>query len=256
MTAPALRRLAPLAVALLIALLSAACRRAPPEVTVAAAASLRAVMPALLRAFGQREPGAAVAVTYGASGSLRQQVEGGAPIALVVFASAEPVDQLVQAGLVDANSRHVVAQNRLVLVGPRGGAPVTFATLAALGPGDKLAIGEPSSVPAGLYAERALKALGAWDAVEPRLVYGGDVTAVLTYARRAEVRAAIVYATDVRGLGDVVVYDTVPEAQAPRIEVVAGAVTAGASPRARALLAFMRSEEGQRVFESFGFQRP
>jgi molybdate transport system substrate-binding protein len=193
-------------------------------------------------------------VTYGASGTLRQQVEGGAPIDLVVFASAEPVDKLIQENLVDPKSRHVVARNRLVLVGPRGGAPITFATLAALGPRDQLAIGEPTSVPAGAYAERALKTLGAWDVVRPKLVFGGDVTAALTYARRGEVRAAIVYATDVRGLGDVVVLDTLDEARSPRIEVVAGAVTA--SPRAHALLDFIRSDEGQRVFDSFGFQRP
>lgn len=243
--------------ALVLVLLLASCKRSRPEVTVAAAASLRAVLPAIIAAFEQREPGPAVVVTYGASGTLRQQVEGGAPVDLVVFASAEPVDKLVQAHLVAPESRQVVARNRLVLVGPRGGAPITFATLAALGPSDQLAIGEPTSVPAGAYAERALKTQGVWDTVRPRLVFGGDVTAVLTYARRGEVRAAIVYATDVRGLDDVVVLDTLPEARAPRIEVVAGAVTAGGtSPRALALLAFLRSDEGQRAFESFGFQRP
>src|SRR5580704_9247242 len=99
------------AAALVLAMLLTlgACKPGAPsapgggEVLVAAAASLRGVMPQIVEAYG-KEHGASerFTVTFGASGDLRQQVVGGAPVDVVVFASGKPVDELIQAKLVDA----------------------------------------------------------------------------------------------------------------------------------------------------------
>ncbi len=234
-------------------------KHAAPEatVTLAAAASLRNVVPALVEAYATSHPGTHIVATYGSSGDLRRQVEAGAPIDGVLFASAEPVDRLIAEGRAEAASRRVVAHNRLVLVGPVGGPRVTFATLGALPAGDKVAIGDPGAVPAGQYARDYLRKLGAWDALQGRLVLGGDVGAVLAYARRGEVSAAIVYRTDARGIGDVVVLDEATGEAAPRPEVVVAVVSAGhAAAQAREFLAFTGSPEGQRIFADLGFDPP
>ena len=64
-------------------------------------------------------------------------------------------------------------------------------------------IREPVRLGAGLNQDRrldraaqlrALEALGKWDGLKDRLVFGGDVSAVLAYVRRSEVAAGIVYA--------------------------------------------------------------
>jgi molybdate transport system substrate-binding protein len=245
------------------ALALAACHRsgepapASREITVAAAASLRGVLPELGRAYEAGHPGARVAATYGASGDLKKQVEGGAPLDAVLFAAGRPVDELAAAGHVDPSSRRVVATNRLVLIGPKGGKPVTFATPDTLPPGEHLAIGDPGAVPAGEYARAWLTALGKWQALQGRLVLGGDVAAVLAYARRGEVAAAVVYRTEVRGVPDVVVLDEAQGPGAPRPEVV-GAVVKGArgAGEAGAFLAFAGSAEGQRILADFGFGPP
>jgi len=227
----------------------------------AAAARLRSVLPELTRAYEGKHPGVRVAATYGASGDLKKQVEGGAPIDGVIFASGKPVDELVRGGHAEGDSRAVLAQNRLVLIGPSDPGKrraVTFATLGALPAGEKVAIGDPGAVPAGQYAREYLKAIGAWSAVEGRAVLGGDVAAVLAYARRGEVAAAIVYATDARGVPEIEVLDEASaSSSAPRIEVV-GAVVSGAKARAgaRAFLGFVASPEGQGIFGSFGFLPP
>ena len=89
-----------------------------------------------------------------------------------------------------------------------------FETIDQLPADEKLAIGDPGPVPAGQYAKLALEKLGKWTAIDKRLVYGGDVGQVLAYARRGEVAAAVVYATDVIGLDDVVVLErTITDAQ-------------------------------------------
>lgn len=244
---------------LLLAALACACTRSPPpgEITLAAAASLRAAVPALSRAYEAGHPGAHVTASYGASGTLKQQVEGGAPVDAVLFAAARPVDELIAAGEVDAASRRVIATNALVLIGPRGGKPVTFATLAALPAGERVAVGDPGAVPAGEYARAWLRSLGEWDALEGRLVLGGDVAAVLAYARRGEVAAAVVYRTEVRGIDDVVVLDEARGPGAPRPEVVAGVVHgARGAGEAGAFLGFVGSPEGQKVLADFGFGPP
>jgi molybdate transport system substrate-binding protein len=239
---------------------AAGCKRDPGEVVVAAAASLRQVFPALASAFSAASPGPVVRATFGASGDLAKQIQGGAPIDAVLFASGKPVDALVEEKLVEPESRVVVATNRLVLVGPRAGGlrpALTFETLERLPDGERLAIGDPGAVPAGQYAKEALVALGKWSALERRVVLGGDVSAVLAYARRGEVKVAVVYETEIVGVDDVVVLDRAAGAWAPKPEVVAGIVAGGTGKeRARSFVAFTRGDEGKSIFARFGFGAP
>ncbi|HJZ83944.1 MAG TPA: molybdate ABC transporter substrate-binding protein [Polyangia bacterium] len=228
-------------------------RAAAREITLAAAASLRNVLPPLIKAYG----GPAPVVSYGSSGDLRKQVEGGAPIDGVLFASADPVDALIKAGLADPATRRVIATNQLVLIGPKGGRPLTFATLDKLPKGELLAVGEPNSVPVGQYARAALSKLGKWKALEGRMVFGGDVAAVLAYARRGEVAAAIVYRTDIRGIEDVVLLDQARGDWAPRTEIVVAVTRGGDSAAgARAFLTFLSTPVAQKILREHGFGAP
>jgi len=106
------------------------CEKEPPhpkaEVVVAAAASLRTVVPEIASSYEKAHPGVRITATFGASGELRQQVVAGAPIDVVAFAGAEPVDDLIGRGLADPATRGVIATNTLVLIGPKGCPRVTF----------------------------------------------------------------------------------------------------------------------------------
>ena len=228
----------------------AACQRwhGSDPGTLAAASSLRTVVPALLAAHRKVAGAAPVRVTYGASGSLQRQIEGGAPISGVLFASRAPVDRLIAKGLVVPHSRRQVATNQLVLIAPSSGPralQLTFRTLETLPPDAKLAIGDPAAVPAGAYARETLQRLGSWQRLKDRLVYGGDVAMVLAYARRGEIDAAIVYRTDIRGVDDVTVLDHASAAWSPTPEVVV-AVTAAArnQPAITHFLDFVASPAG------------
>jgi len=230
---------------------------AETEVMLAAAASLRNVLPALTSAYQRQHPGAKIAATYGSSGDLRKQVEGGAPIDAVLFAAAKPLDDLIGSGRVDPATRHVIATNQLVLIGPKGGHSLTFATLDQVPSSERIAIGDPGSVPAGQYAREALQKLGKWEALQGRLVFGGDVAAVLAYARRGEVAAAIVYRTDARGVPEIETFDAAAGPWAPRAEVVVGVVKEGrAAPQAAAFLAFLTTPEAQRLLNEAAFGPP
>ena len=90
-----------------------------------------------------------------------------------------------------------VVSNRLVLVAPSGSAASLriapgFGLAAALGAGGRLAIGDPSSVPAGKYAQAALTALGVWPTVAGRVVGADNVRTALNFVARAEAPLGIV----------------------------------------------------------------
>ena len=227
-----------------------------PETIVAAAASLRGVLPTLIDRWEATAGGGKIVATYGASGSLQKQVEGGAPVDLVLFASRKPVDALVEKTLVDGDPVRL-ATNSLVLIGPPGAKPLTFRTIDKAPPGERIAIGEPGAVPAGDYAKSALQQLGKWDGLEDRLVYGGDVSAVLAYARRGEVAAAIVYSTEAAQFGSVVVLDEARGDWAPAAEVVGAVVRTGANATGgKAFLEWLSDADAQKVLDEAGFGSP
>jgi molybdate transport system substrate-binding protein len=228
-----------------------------PEIVLAAAASLRGVMPELIRTYLEEQEGCKIVVTYGGSSALREQVEAGAPIDGVVFAGAAPVDQLIQSGHADAKSRRVVATNALVLIGPADTSPLSFETIENLPAGEKIAIGDPRSAPVGMYARAVFDKLGKWQTLRDRVVYGGNVAAVLAYARRGEVAAAVVYATDVVGLSDVVVLDEAKRDWAPQPEVVAAVTSGGqAGMHVSSYLGFLVSARGGELLGRYGFGLP
>ncbi len=224
-------------------------------ITIAAAMSLRDTMPRMVEAFRKQSGAPEITITYGASGKLRRQVEAGAPIDAVIFASSSHIERLINDGLVDANSRRVVATNSLVLVGPSDAKPLTFSTIDLISANDLIAIGDPESVPAGRYARDALRSLHKWEAIQSQLIFAGHVAAALQYARRGEVAAAVVYDTDVRDPSGVTILDRAQGAWAPAIETVAAVVEGGSQPTAQAFVDFMASATGQGIFAANGFGR-
>lgn len=238
-------------------LTAAALPAAEQPLAVGAAMSLRNVMPLIMDAFRASDHGAPLQANYGASGALRQQVEGGAPIDVVVFADAATVEALITSGHGVASTRRVVATNALVLIGPRNAHALTFKTIDTLPAGEMIAIGEPGAVPAGRYAKEAFEKLGKWDKLAGRLVFGGDVGAVLNYARRGEVAAAVVYRTEIRGIDNVVVLDQANGDWAPKAQVVAVTVKDSQNAtRAAAFVEFLGSAPAQQLFRDHGFGPP
>ena len=70
--------------------------------------------------------------------------------------------------------------------------------LAKLAGDGRVATGDVRAVPVGLYAKAALERLGAWAAVEPRMVMAEDVRLALSMVARGEAPLGIVYETDAK----------------------------------------------------------
>ncbi|MGK5092190.1 molybdate ABC transporter substrate-binding protein [Deltaproteobacteria bacterium TL4] len=59
-----------------------------------------------------------------------------------------------------------------------------------------VAMGDPSYVPAGIYAKEALEYFHWWSAISPHVIAAQDVRVALAFVARGEVDVGIVYKTD------------------------------------------------------------
>ena len=139
--------------------------RPQPRVVVFAAASLANVLDELSAAV-TNATGVRLVTSYAATSALARQIEAGAPASIFIAADLDWMEYLDTRGLIERSSRVNLVGNSLVLIAPAGPKVVlrvapAFPLRAALGDG-RLAIADPSAVPAGRYAEAALRSLDVW----------------------------------------------------------------------------------------------
>jgi molybdate transport system substrate-binding protein len=246
---------------LVCALLLAAPARGE-TISVAVAISLKGAMEEIGGAYEEKS-GDEVRFTFGSSGQLMAQIRNGAPVDAFVSAAGKQVDELTEAGQLGKDGRREIAGNALVLIVPADagdGAPASFTDLADARH-RRVAVGEPKTVPAGLYAMQVLTRLGVARTLadDRRLVYGANVRQVLDYVVRGEVAAGVVYATDAReaGADAVRVVATADAGTHDPIVYPAAVVTASRKREAAGrFLEFLQGEEARRILKARGFTIP
>lgn len=243
----------------LAALGTARAAQAQEAVTVFAAASLTDALRAHAQdwaARGNPPP----RLSFAASSALARQIEQGAPADLFLSADEPWMDYVQQRGLIAAATRVSPVGNALVLVAPAGAGAGRIALArgtdlaALLGPGGRLATGDPAHVPVGRYARAALEWMGQWPAIAPRLARADNVRAALLLVERGEAPLGIVYATDAAASRGVRVLGSFPAESHPPITYPFALTRLGeAKPAARSLLAFLTGPEAAPGWERFGF---
>jgi molybdate transport system substrate-binding protein len=228
------------------------------EITVSAAVSLKEALAQIAASYEHDHPDR-ITLNFGASGALLAQIRQGAPVDLYISASEQEMDQADRAGVIDPATRTVICRNQLVLIVPsdanvqiKGFSDLTRRAIK------HLAIGQPSSVPAGMYAQQALKHLKIWDALQPRLVYGASVRQVLAYVEQGEVDAGIVYTTDARISGQKVRIIATAEADSHDPIRYVAALVKGKNSRdvSEMFLRYLSTKGSLQVFAKFGFSPP
>ena len=240
-------------IALLIVI--AASARAAEPLTVFGAASLTDALQAVGAA--QDRP---VRFSFASSSTLARQIEAGAPADLFCAANEKWMDYLAERDLIEADTRTSPIGNALVLVAPAATKPGTVTVNAQLdlagriGTDDRLALGDPAHVPAGIYARQALTALGLWDSVSSRLAPADNVRSALALVGRGEAPLGIVYATDAAIDPDVAVIGTFPADSHPPITYPCAILKGRDSEAAGRFLDFLTGPEGLAIFTRFGFR--
>jgi molybdate transport system substrate-binding protein len=252
-----------LAALLVTSVVACSPRKHPPqpapekrEIVVGAAISLREAFLEIGQAF-QKQTGTTVRFSFGASGVLEKQIEAGAPLDVFASAGEREMAELQGKGLIQISSRADFARNTLVLVAPVD-AKLRLPSLAALAGNEvkRVAIGNPSTVPAGYYAQQLLRSLQLWETLEPKLIPAENVRQVLDYVMRGEVDAGIVYSTDVAiAHGQVKVCAEAPQGKyGPILYPIAILQTAANNPMAHSFESMVLGAEGQTILAKYGFR--
>lgn len=224
--------------ALLVALLPASAA----DLIIAAASDLAPLSKQLEQGF----TAAHVKFTLASSGSLEHQIENGAPFDVFLSANDQYVNDLSKSGHVDPSTVIIYATGRLALWS-RDGSVKSLDDLKK--PEVKhLAIPNPEHAPYGVAARQALENQKLWSVIQPKIVYGENVSQALQFAESGNADAVITSFTLLKGRGILL-----PDSWHQPIRQAGGVVKSSAQPAlAREFLKFLSGPDGRKILESGG----
>lgn len=227
---------------------------AAADITVFAAASLTDVLKEIGNTY-QTPSKNKVLFNFAASSTLARQIQAGAPADIFFSADESNMDALARDHLIDEKTRRSRLSNALVIiVAAEDGAAVE-------GPGDlttpkvkRLALAEPQTVPAGMYAREYLRKQKLWEAVEAKVIPTANVRAALSTVASGNADAAIVYRTDAAMSDKVKVVWEMPAQDSPEIRYPLAVLRGSKQPEvAGKFLEHLCSDQAAKIFEKYGF---
>jgi len=231
-------------------------------VRVAAAADLRFAMDALVAEWAADDLGIAVESTYGSSGNFFAQISEGAPFDVLFSADAEYPRALEKVGLAASGSTRLYAIGQIVVWVPLG-SPLDVETQGIEALADPsaraVAIANPEHAPYGRAAVAAMRTAGVYEAVQPRLVLGENVSQAAQFVASGNADAGVIALS--LALAPPLVeegrYAIVPIDSYPRLAQGAVVLDAAVDPdAAHAFVDFVLGSRGRAVLDSYGFMPP
>jgi molybdate transport system substrate-binding protein len=224
------------------------------ELTIHAAASLTDALKEIGTAYEQQS-GDKLQFDFGASSTLARQIEEGAPGDLFLSADEAKMNTLEQKSLLVSGTRRSLLSNLLVIIVPADAQLVPKSAAELTKPEyKKIALAEPTTVPAGIYAQEYLRQLGLWDSVKQKVVPTENVRAALAAVESDNVEAGFVYKTDALLSKKVKVAVEISKAEGPKISYPLAVLKSSKDPeRAKRFAEYLAGPEAREVFRKFGF---
>ena len=239
------------------------------EIICYAAASMTETLTQIKELYESEHSGVTITFNFDSSGTLKTQIQEGAPCDLFISAGQKQMNQLdISAdssvnteGLdfVDADSRIDLLENKVVLVVPEGNPKGihNFDQLAELLPTGELlfAMGN-SDVPVGQYTQKIFSYYGLKEnelAQAGTITYGSNVKEVTTQVSEASVDCGVVYCTDAFSAGLTVADSASAEMCGQVIYPAAVLKTAQQPEAAQVFLDYLTTQPAMEIFEGVGF---
>lgn len=206
----------------------------------------------VLEAFG----GGAIAVraNFASSSSLAMLLTRGVRADLFLSANEEWADRVEAAVTVECQRKNLLG-NTLVLIAPVD-SPLQLEQLAELSSKviRRIAMADPFSVPAGIYARELLQQAGLWKDTEKRIAATADVRRALTLVEQGAADVGIVYATDASSSDGVKVLLKLPESKTRVVYPLLRIENVDQDERVKELFDFFDSDVAKRIFQQYGFR--
>src|SRR5450759_4823716 len=164
------------------------------DITVAAASDLNYALKDLAPRF-EKKTGNKVSLSFGSSGNLYSQIQGGAPYDLFFSADMTYPQKLASAGLVEGRWLRTYAIGHLVLWVPNGSSfdPQKLKMDLLIEPSvQRIAIANPEHAPYGRAAMAALEHFGVKDRVAGKLVFGENISQAAQFVQSGNAQASLI----------------------------------------------------------------
>ena len=244
----------------LLVLFTLACSAQADTITAAVAANFTKTAEEIGVGFKART-GHEVKFAFGPTGKLYAQIANGAPFDLFFAADTQKPEALVKDGLVKDGSYFVYARGVLALYSPTLPVKEGYKDVLARGDFNHLSIANPKTAPYGVAAEQVLQAVGLHDAVKPKLVFGESIANAFQYVMTGNAQVGFVALSQLldpespaHGKGE---HWLPPQSMYAPIDQ--GAVIlkrAESNPVAQQFMDYLRSDEGRKVIEKYGYMVP
>ncbi|MCX8580277.1 molybdate ABC transporter substrate-binding protein [Gilliamella sp. B3482] len=233
----------------IVTLLVSLTTSATQKITVFAAASLTNAMQDIATSYKDAE----IVFSFASSSVLAKQIEQGAPADIFMSADQKWMNYLIEHKV--ATDKQNLLKNGLVLIAPKQSklekVEINANTdwQAILPKGERLAVGDPDHVPAGLYAKESLTNLGVFDKLLPQTAPASNVRDALMLVERNEAALGIVYSTDAKVSDKVKIIGSFPAETFTPIEYPITLL----KPEAKEFYQYLSSETAKKIFQKYGF---
>jgi len=239
---------------LLISLLGVAMTAHADEISVAVAANFMAPMKQIAVEF-QKESGHKVVASLGSTGKFYAQIKNGAPFEVLLAADDEFPVRLVKENAAVAGSQFTYAIGKLVLWATKPGFVDGAGAVLRQGSFAHIALAAPKLAPYGAAATEAMKAMGVYDRLLPKIVTAENITQAHQFISSGNSELGFVALSQVLKDGKIEgSFWLVPANLYKSIRQDAVILEKGkGKPAAEALLKYLKSNNAKVIIKSFGY---
>ncbi|OCG18748.1 molybdate ABC transporter substrate-binding protein [Gilliamella sp. App4-10] len=226
---------------------------AAEKLTVFAASSLTNAMQDIATAYKTQHQDVDIVFSFASSSVLAKQIEQGASADIFMSADQKWMTYLIEHNI--AKNKQDLLKNALVLIAPKS-SPLDNVLIntntnwqAILPKDERIAIGDPDHVPAGLYAKESLTNLGVFDQLRSQLAPASNVRDALMLVERNEAALGIVYSTDAKVSDKVNIIGAFPT---DTFKSIVYPITL-LNTKAVDFYQYLNSPQAKAIFEKYGF---
>ena len=226
------------------------------EFNIAVAANFTSAVQEIAQAF-EEETGHKAALSFGSTGKLYTQIAHGAPFDVFLGADVARPERTITEGYGVAGSDFTYALGALALYSTK--ADLVDDQGEVLNHPDrfnKVAIGNPETAPYGKAAVEAMQALGVYEALEPQLVRGDNISQTFQFVITGNADLGFVAESQLVGTEGGSRWAVPGHLYEP---IAQGAVLlkhGAENPAAQTFMDYLRGDRARTIIESYGYRLP
>ncbi len=209
----------------------------------------------IAKAFEQKT-GHKVILVFGSTGKHYAQIKNGAPFAAFFAADVTRPELLEQEGVALPGSRFTYAIGKVVLWSPEPGLIDAHAEVLNKGDFRHLALANPKLAPYGKAAEQVLRAQGAWETLQGRMVRGENIGQTFQFVNSGNAELGFVAYAQIKRPDTAIPGSFWAPAQSLYNPIEQQAVLLKDQAAARDFLDFVKSETALEIIQHYGYAAP